>query len=223
MTFCTKCGTQLADDVSFCSKCGTPVKAASQALNVSFSNETNKKSIKQIDDGGGTIAASAKGETHIVPYKNIEIYIARQGAGIKVEHINAFIKTTEKVFKELELMNIKAEIGKLYIRNMANPTAIMDIAVLAELAGDFEYRVLFEMSRETALDLAGAMNGEKFTDFNKIAKDTILELVNIITSQSRNFGLNVKPSNIELFTDSNINLATTLDPDSIMVIPIKFE
>ncbi|MGN0716623.1 chemotaxis protein CheX, partial [Treponema berlinense] len=45
-------------------------------------------------------------------------------------------------------------------------------------------RVLFDMSYETALNIASKMNGETIATFDDLAKATISELANLITAQA---------------------------------------
>jgi chemotaxis protein CheX len=61
---------------------------------------------------------------------------------------------------------------------------VMGVAALVGLAGDVEGRVLFDMSMETALNIASKMNDEKIDTFDELAKATITELANLITAQA---------------------------------------
>jgi chemotaxis protein CheX len=60
----------------------------------------------------------------------------------------------------------------------------MGVAALVGLAGDVEGRVLFDMTFETALNIASKMNDEKLASFDDLAKATISELANLITAQA---------------------------------------
>ena len=60
----------------------------------------------------------------------------------------------------------------------------MAVAALVGLAGDVEGRVLFDMTFETALNIASKMNNEKLSEFDDLAKATISELANLITAQA---------------------------------------
>ena len=100
---------------------------------------------------------------------------------MRVEYINPFVETSYRVLKEvLEGADVKR--GDLYLKSTAMP--VMGVAALVGLAGDVEGRVLFDMSFETALNIASKMNGEKMTTFDDMAKATISELANIITGQA---------------------------------------
>ncbi|MCL1815735.1 MAG: chemotaxis protein CheX [Treponema sp.] len=99
---------------------------------------------------------------------------------MRVEYINPFVEAAFNVLKEV--MNVEVKRGDLYLK--ATTMSIMGVAALVGLAGDVEGRVLFDMTKETALDIAGAMNGEKFTQLDELAKATIQELANMITAQA---------------------------------------
>jgi len=99
---------------------------------------------------------------------------------MRVEYINPFVESAFNVLKEV--LNTDVKRGDLYLKSTT--MSIMGIAALVGLAGDVEGRVLFDMSKETALAIAGAMNGEKFDQMDELAKATIQELANMITAQA---------------------------------------
>jgi chemotaxis protein CheX len=47
-----------------------------------------------------------------------------------------------------------------------------------------EGRVLFDMSKQTAIKIASVMNMEELTELDELAKATISELANMITAQA---------------------------------------
>lgn len=100
---------------------------------------------------------------------------------MRVEYINPFVETSYRVLKEV-LGGVDVQRGDLYLKSTAIP--MMGVAALVGLAGDVEGRVLFDMTYETALNIASAMNGEKLTDFDELTKATISELANLITAQA---------------------------------------
>jgi chemotaxis protein CheX len=99
---------------------------------------------------------------------------------MRVEYINPFVEAAFNVLKEV--MNTDVKRGDLYLKSTT--MSIMGVAALVGLAGDVEGRVLFDMTKDTALNIAGAMNGEKFTQLDEMAKATIQELANMITAQA---------------------------------------
>ena len=100
---------------------------------------------------------------------------------MRVEYINPFVETSYRVLKEV-LGGAEVKRGDLYLKSTAMP--VMGVAALVGLAGDVEGRVLFDMSFETALNIASEMNMEKLTAFDDLAKATISELANLITAQA---------------------------------------
>jgi chemotaxis protein CheX len=99
---------------------------------------------------------------------------------MRVEYINPFVEAAFDVLKEV--LNTEVKRGDLYLKSTT--MSIMGVAALVGLAGDVEGRVLFDMTKETALNIAGAMNGETFTQLDELAKATITELANMITAQA---------------------------------------
>jgi chemotaxis protein CheX len=99
---------------------------------------------------------------------------------MRVEYINPFVEAAFNVLKEV--LNSDVKRGDLYLKSTT--MSIMGVAALVGLAGDVEGRVLFDMTKETALSIAGAMNGEQFTQLDELAKATITELANMITAQA---------------------------------------
>lgn len=100
---------------------------------------------------------------------------------MRVEYINPFVETSYRVLKEV-LGGADVKRGELSLKSVAMP--VMGVAALVGLAGDVEGRVLFDMSLETALNIASVMNGEKLTQFDDLVKATISELSNLITAQA---------------------------------------
>ena len=100
---------------------------------------------------------------------------------MRVEYINPFVETSYSVLKEV-LGGADVKRGDLYLKSTAMP--MMGVAALVGLAGDVEGRVLYDMTIETALNIASKMNGETLPEFDDLAKATISELANLITGQA---------------------------------------
>ncbi|MDR2661750.1 MAG: chemotaxis protein CheX [Treponema sp.] len=99
---------------------------------------------------------------------------------MRVEYINPFVEAAFNVLKEV--LNTDVKRGDLYLKSTT--MSIMGVAALVGLAGDVEGRVLFDMTKQTALNVTSAMNGEEFTQLDEMAKATITELANMITAQA---------------------------------------
>jgi chemotaxis protein CheX len=99
---------------------------------------------------------------------------------MRVEYINPFVETAFNILQEV--LGGEVRRGDLYLKSTSMP--VMGVAALVGLAGDVEGRVLFDMTMETAMNIASKMNGERLSDFDALAKATITELANLITAQA---------------------------------------
>ncbi|MCL2759308.1 MAG: chemotaxis protein CheX [Treponema sp.] len=140
---------------------------------------------------------------------------------MRVEYINPFVESAYNVLKEV--LNSEVKRGEIYLK----PTSmsIMGVAALVGLAGDVEGRVLFDMTKDTALSVAGSMNGENFTVFDELAKATIQELANMITAQAVTklhdlcFKFDLTPP--ALFTGDNMEVSTNLGEVEALIVPME--
>jgi len=139
---------------------------------------------------------------------------------MRVEYIGPFSESTFNVLKEYFQDGVRR--GEIYLK--ATSMKIMGVAAMVGLAGDVEGRVLFDMSKETALHIVSIMNGEKFTVMDEMAKATIQELANQITGQAvtklhdAGFKFDLTPP--ALFTGENMEVATNLKVEAL-VVPIE--
>lgn len=139
---------------------------------------------------------------------------------MRVEYINPFVESAFNVLKEVLDSDVKR--GEIYLK----PTSmsIMGVAALVGLAGDVEGRVLFDMTKETALFIAGKMNGETFTALDELAKATIQELANMITAQAvtklHDLGFKFDLTPPALFTGDNMEVSTNLGEVEALIVPM---
>ena len=128
---------------------------------------------------------------------------------MRVEYINPFVETSYQILKEV-LGGATVTRGDLYLKSTAMP--VMGVAAFVGLAGDVEGRVLFDMSMETALNVASAMNFEKLETFDDMVKSTISELANMITGQAvtklHELGFKFDLTPPALFYGENMGIAT---------------
>jgi len=140
---------------------------------------------------------------------------------MRVEYINPFVESAFAVLKEVLSSDVKR--GEIYLK----PTSmsIMGVAALVGLAGDVEGRVLFDMTKDTALHVAGAMNGEEFKVFDELAKATIQELANMITAQAvtklHDLGFKFDLTPPALFTGDNMEVSTNLGEVEALIVPME--
>jgi chemotaxis protein CheX len=140
---------------------------------------------------------------------------------MRVEYINPFVESAFSVLKEV--MDAEVKRGEIYLK----PTSmsIKGVAALVGLAGDVEGRVLFDMTKETALHVAGAMNQEEFTVLDELAKATIQELANMITAQAvtklHDLGFKFDLTPPALFTGDNMEVSTNLGEVEALIVPME--
>ena len=140
---------------------------------------------------------------------------------MRVEYINPFVESAFSVLKEVLNANVKR--GEIYLK----PTSmsIMGVAALVGLAGDVEGRVLFDMTRDSALYVAGTMNGENFTTLDELGKATIQELANMITAQAvtklHDLGFKFDLTPPALFTGDNMEVSTNLGEVEALIVPME--
>jgi chemotaxis protein CheX len=140
---------------------------------------------------------------------------------MRVEYINPFVESAFSVLKEVTGADVKR--GEIYLK----PTSmsIMGVAALVGLAGDVEGRVLFDMSKETALFVSGAMNQEEFKVLDEMAKATIQELANMITAQAvtklHDLGFKFDLTPPALFTGDNMEVSSNLGEVEALIVPME--
>jgi chemotaxis protein CheX len=140
---------------------------------------------------------------------------------MRVEYINPFVESAFSVLKEV--LNSDVKRGEIYLK----PTtmSIMGVAALVGLAGDVEGRVLFDMTKTTALHVAGAMNDQQFATLDELAKDTIQELANMITAQAvtklHDLGCKFDLTPPALFTGDNMEVSTNLGEVEALIVPME--
>jgi chemotaxis protein CheX len=137
---------------------------------------------------------------------------------MRVEYINPFVEATFNVLKEVTGADVKR--GDLYLKNAS--MKIMGVAALVGLAGDVEGRVLFDMTRDTALKVVSIMNGgEEFKTLDDMAKATITELANMITGQAvtklHDLGFKFDLTPPALFSGENMEISNSMQVEALIV------
>ncbi|GHV90035.1 chemotaxis protein CheX [Spirochaetia bacterium] len=136
---------------------------------------------------------------------------------MRVEYINPFVEAAFNVLKEV--LNTDVKRGDLYLKS--STMQIMGVAALVGLAGDVEGRVLFDMSKETALNVASAMNNEELKVLDDLAKATITELANMITAQAvtklHDLGFKFDLTPPALFSGDNMEISNNLEVEALIV------
>ena len=136
---------------------------------------------------------------------------------MRVEYINPFVEAAFNVLKEVLSTEIKR--GDLFLKSTT--MQIQGVAALVGLAGDVEGRVLFDMTKETALAVASGMNGEEMRVLDDMVKATITELANMITAQAvtklHDLGFKFDLTPPALFTGDNMEIANNMEVEALIV------
>lgn len=127
---------------------------------------------------------------------------------VKAEHINPFIQAACSVLQQVA--NLKAEIGKLSVKQSPYPT--YPVAVVVGVTGDIKGQVVYSMEQATAKRLASAMMmGMQVEDLNELAISAISEFGNMISGNavawfSNGYRLDITPPSI--FIGDNMSIST---------------
>ncbi|HOJ63690.1 MAG TPA: chemotaxis protein CheX [Spirochaetota bacterium] len=138
---------------------------------------------------------------------------------MRVEYINPFVEASVSVIREVLDVEVKRE--QISLKSKAMP--VLEIAVIIGLVGQVEGRVLFDMSRQTALKIVSKMNNEEIKEFDELAKATITELGNLITGRAvtklseMGYKFDVTPPAI--FSGDNMEISDT--EIEALIVPIE--
>ena len=136
---------------------------------------------------------------------------------MRVEYINPFVEAAFNVLKEVLQIDVKR--GDLFLKSTT--MQIQGVAALVGLAGDVEGRVLFDMTKATALSVASGMNGEEMKVLDDMVKATITELANMITAQAvtklHDLGFKFDLTPPALFTGENMEISNNLEVEALIV------
>ncbi len=141
---------------------------------------------------------------------------------MNVEFINPFLVAISNVLKEV-IPEIKVTRGQLVKRNA--PMMSKGCASLIGITGDVEGRVVFDMSKQTAINFASTMNGEKFNEFDYMVSSTINEMANMICGGAitilNNNGKVLDISAPTIFTGQDLELYDSSMLKEAVVVPIS--
>jgi chemotaxis protein CheX len=138
---------------------------------------------------------------------------------MRIEYINPFVEASFDILNEVLQTTVKR--GQLYLKKLGE--SMKGVAVVIGVVGNIKGRIVFDMNEETALKIAGKLNGEEFKSFNDMARSTIGEIANMITGRSvtklekERLAFNFTPPTI--ITGENLNIYEYSDMEAL-IIPI---
>ncbi|MFB6354915.1 MAG: chemotaxis protein CheX [bacterium] len=142
---------------------------------------------------------------------------------MKAKYLNPFISAGTSVLRQF-MPDIEIERGELEV--VDQPSSPRTIAVYIGISGDLEGRVIYEMNKVTAVNLASAMNGEDLPGFNELVRSTIQELSNIISGNASqeletnadNKSINITPPSMIIGEETEISDSVT---ESFIQVPLN--
>ncbi len=139
---------------------------------------------------------------------------------MRLDYLDPIIESAKTVLSEYT--GAPVERGSMQLREHASSTK--EVGAVVGMAGEVEGRIMLEMSRDTAIGMAGAMNKERFTDLSPLALDTLMELTNVLVAKAvselndRGFTFRLTPPLI--FVGDNIKCYGNLNIESL-IIPLR--
>jgi chemotaxis protein CheX len=136
---------------------------------------------------------------------------------VRYDFVNPFVSSAREILEEV--LSGRIDAGK--IRLSPAPLSSLGVTAIVGVTGEGEGRVLFDMTRETALKIATEMNQEAQRDLSVLAKDTLSELASMMTGRAitllndRGHRLRVSPPTLiagDNVTISNAELETLVVP-----------
>ena len=99
---------------------------------------------------------------------------------MQVEQIHPFVESARAILGEVVGEPVQA--GRLRLQEAS--ATCRGVAAIVGLAGGVEGRVILDMDRETALRLAGRMNGEPMAALTPLAQDSRAELASMMAGRA---------------------------------------
>lgn len=139
---------------------------------------------------------------------------------MRVEYINPFVEAAFDVLTEV--LHVQVKRGDLYLKSSATP--VLGVAAIIGLTGDVEGRVMLDMSRATAIQIASAMLAgmemEPIKQLDEMGRATITELANMITGRAvtklHNLGFAFDLTPPALVTGDNMEISNA-DVEALIV------
>lgn len=127
---------------------------------------------------------------------------------MRYDYVQPFVSSAQEILEQVLSGRIAA--GK--VRLSPTPRAGNGVTAIVGVTGEGEGRVLFEMSRRTALAIAGEMNSELQSELSSLAQDTLSELASMMTGRAisllndKGYKLRVSPPT--LIAGDNVTIST---------------
>ncbi|HLG13765.1 MAG TPA: chemotaxis protein CheX [Blastocatellia bacterium] len=94
---------------------------------------------------------------------------------MRLDFVKIFIDSTTQIFGEV--VGPRADVNSIAMK--ANPVAGREVMTIIGLAGEAQGRVIFDMSQDTAVQLAGCMLGDRSPGMTPLVRSSVAELASM--------------------------------------------
>lgn len=136
-----------------------------------------------------------------------------------IDYINPFVEAAFEIMSET--LNTPITRGQLQLKTLGDD--MKGVTVIIGVTGVVSGRIVFDMSEQTALSLAGKLNDETFTSINDLVRGTITEIGNMVTARAvtklskENKSFNFSPPTLIIGNHMSIFES---DSTEVLIIPI---
>ena len=138
---------------------------------------------------------------------------------MRFDYVQPFVSSAQEILENVLSGRITA--GRIQLS--PSPSSGSAVTAVVGLTGDGEGRVLFEMSRDTALAIAGHMNDQHQSELGLLARDTLSELASMMTgravSQLNDKGHRLRVSPPTLIAGDNVSISNA--ELETLVVPLE--
>ncbi len=99
---------------------------------------------------------------------------------MRYDYVQPFVSSAQEILAQVLSGRIAA--GRVQLSPARSPGD--GVTAIVGVTGDGQGRVLFEMSRQTALAIAGEMNDEPQAELGTLVRDTLSELASMMTGRA---------------------------------------
>lgn len=140
---------------------------------------------------------------------------------MKVEYLNPFVEATMYVLNHC-VPDADIRRGQLQLRQ--DPHISAGISTYVGLTGALRGRVIYDMNKQTAINLATVMNDEPQVGMNNMVRSTINELANMITGNAATrlceagFKVDITPPTFIIGSDTEVYSYRSMEH---LVVPLE--
>lgn len=138
---------------------------------------------------------------------------------ILISYINPFVEATFEIMSEV--LNSPVTRGQLQMKKLGNN--MKGVTVIIGVTGTISGRIVFDMTEDTALNLAGKLNNESFSSIDDMVRSTIAEIGNMVTARAvtklskENLSFNFSPPTLVVGKEMTIFESSEIEA---LIIPV---